>query len=298
MKIRNLLRPAHLLGLTLALSLAGCGGGDVANVDGRAVTRADFEHRLGALPVARQVLNQLIQSALIDEYAAKHGITIPSGAVDVKLAELEGRYPPGQFEAIVHQQGLSIDDIRGILQRQLILQRAVDHDVHVKESDIAAAFAKNHALYDQAEQVRAKHILVADLATAQMIEGKLKAGAKFDDLAKTYSTDPSSKAHGGDLGYFGRHQMVQSFEDAAFSQPIGVPGPPVKSPFGYHIIEVTDRKAAKPATLASAHDQIRKQLMQQQEATLVPGFLQKLQSQAKIRILDPQLQGASANLGG
>ncbi len=81
-------------------------------------------------------------------------------------------------------------------------------------------FDKNHALLDTPEQVHARHILVADLKTANEVEAKLKGGAKFEDLAKQYSTDPSSKEKGGDLGFFGHNQMVKPFEDAAFSAPM------------------------------------------------------------------------------
>jgi len=140
--------------------------------------------------------------------------------------------------------------------------------------------------------VHARHILVADLATAQEVEGKLKAGAKFEALAKQYSKDPSSADKGGDLGFFGRGQMVPPFEAAAFSQKIGVVGPPVKSPFGYHIIEVLEKKPATPATYANSATTVRDQLTQQQEQTQIPAFLQTLRSKATIQITDAALQDA------
>ncbi len=65
----------------------------------------------------------------------------------------------------------------------------------------------------------------------------------------------------------------------------------MKSPFGYHIIQVEERKPGQNATLASAHDQIAQQLRQQQEAPLIPSFLQQLQANAKIDISDPRFAG-------
>jgi foldase protein PrsA len=164
--------------------------------------------------------------------------------------------------------------------------------VHVSDADVKAYIDKNHAALDKPAQVNARHILVADLPTALEVESKLKAGAKFEDMAKQYSTDTSSKDKGGDLGFFGRGQMVPPFEAAAFSQQIGVVGPPVKSPFGYHIIEVLAKKPATTANLANSGATVRDQMTQQQEQAVIPTFLQTLRSKATIQITDAALQDA------
>ena len=88
------------------------------------------------------------------------------------------------------------------------------------------------------EQVWARHILVKDEATAKIVEDRLAKGEDFATVAKELSTDTGSAAKGGDLGWFGKGAMVAEFEAAAFSQKVGVIGPPVKSQFGYHIIQV------------------------------------------------------------
>ncbi len=88
------------------------------------------------------------------------------------------------------------------------------------------------------EQVWARHILVADEATAKTIEDQLAKGADFAALAKQYSTDTGSATKGGDLGWFGKGAMVPEFETAAFSLKVGEISQPVKSQYGYHIIQV------------------------------------------------------------
>ncbi|HHD16442.1 MAG: peptidylprolyl isomerase [Thermoplasmata archaeon] len=90
-----------------------------------------------------------------------------------------------------------------------------------------------------ASQVRASHILVDSEKDAIRIRNRIRAGARFEDLARKHSRCPSGKK-GGDLGYFGRGQMVKPFEDAAFSMKKGDVSEPVKTQFGYHIIKVTD----------------------------------------------------------
>jgi ATP diphosphatase len=199
---------------------------------------------------------------------------------------------PGQFEQILKTQNLTEDDVHRILRQQLIVEKAVSANINISEADIKSYLDKNHATLDTQEQVRARHILVPDLATANKVEDQLKAGAKFEDLAAKYSTDPSSKVKGGELGFFSKGQMVPTFQAAAFSQPLNVVGPPVKSPFGYHIIEVEEKKPAQIATLASAHDKIKTLLTQQQDQQAIPPFLASLRSKASITIDDDKLKDA------
>ncbi len=88
----------------------------------------------------------------------------------------------------------------------------------------------------QSEKVRARHILVDQEYEAKDLLQKLQAGSKFEDLAKTFSKCPS-RNQGGDLGVFTRGRMVQAFEDAAFSLKEGEVSGPVRTQFGYHLIQ-------------------------------------------------------------
>lgn len=91
------------------------------------------------------------------------------------------------------------------------------------------------------KQVHAEHILVKTESEAKVILFDLKRGANFEEIAKEKSTCPSGKK-GGDLGWFGRGQMVKEFEDAAFSTPAGNISGIVKTQFGYHIIKVIETR--------------------------------------------------------
>jgi parvulin-like peptidyl-prolyl isomerase len=90
-------------------------------------------------------------------------------------------------------------------------------------------------------QVRASHILVKDETTAKKLKADIDAGAVFAKVAKKHSMCPS-KEKGGDLGFFGKGQMVREFEDAAFSLGIGAVSAPIKTEFGYHLIVVTAKR--------------------------------------------------------
>ena len=119
-----------------------------------------------------------------------------------------------------------------------------------------------HKVYDEAikqtpneEEVHARHILVATEGEAKDIEAQLKNGADFAKLAKEKSKDPGA-AEGGDLGYFTKEQMVPEFADAAFKLDKGQISDPVKTQFGWHVIQVLDKRT-KPTP---SYDQVKSQL--------------------------------------
>ncbi len=282
-----------LLGITVGgCSSASGASGDVASVNDQKISRADFDAKLEAGPQGKQVLQQLVQGALIDQYAKDNKISISDADVAKQEDDIKAKYPPGQFEQILKSQNLTENDVHNILRQKLVVEKGVGGSLHVSDADITAYLNKNHATLDTAAQVRAKHILVANLPTAQQVEQKLKSGGDFAALAKQYSTDPSSKDKGGELGFFGKGQMVPAFQQAAFSQPIGAVGAPVKSPFGYHIIVVEEKKPAQVATLENSRDKIKALLTQQQETQQIPAFLATLRSKANIQIYDSALKDA------
>lgn len=89
--------------------------------------------------------------------------------------------------------------------------------------------------------VRASHILVKNRNEAVQIKKDIENGGRFEEYAQKYSLCPSGQ-RGGDLGYFGRGQMVKEFEDEAFELPVGEVSEPVLTDFGWHLIKVTDKK--------------------------------------------------------
>ena len=286
---------AALGAAALCTSLAACaGGGNIASVNGQSISRSDFDHKLESNPASRQVLNQMIQQALIEQYARDKKIDISQADIDKKEAETRAKFPPGQFEQIIKNQGLTEQDVQSILREQLVLEKAVAPQVHVSDADIKAYFDKNHAQFDKPEQVKARHILVADLAKANEVLAKLKAGGNWDALAKQYSTDPGSKDKGGELGYFGPGQMTPQFQNAAFKAKVGQIVGPIKSPFGYHIIQVEDKKPALRATLASTQQQIHDTLAQQQEQGLYGPLIAQLRSAAKVDVYDDRFKELAA----
>jgi peptidyl-prolyl cis-trans isomerase D len=140
----------------------------------------------------------------------------------------------------------------------------------VTDADVAAEYSKNLATYKKGEEVTVRHILykadgtpaadAAARAKADSAVKRLKGGADFAALAKAESEDPGSKASGGELGAVSRGRMVQEFEDAAFGAAQGDIVGPVKSPFGFHVIQVTGRSAERVQPLFEVSSSIRARL--------------------------------------
>ncbi len=124
--------------------------------------------------------------------------------------------------------GISEETLRSVYAARLLRDKLVDE------------IAKDTPHTE--EQVWARHILVETETEARVAYNLLNNGADFAQMARQSSADTGSGAIGGDLGWFGRGAMVAEFEEAAFSQEIGVIGEPVQSQFGYHIIQVIDRQ--------------------------------------------------------
>lgn len=286
---------AGLAGLLMGALLTACsGGGAVATVNGEPISRATFDARLESSPMGKTVLQQLVQETLIEQYAKNNNIAVTPAEIDARETVIKANFPNGSWDEMLKARGLTEADVKSALREQLILDKALAKDVHVTDAQIQDYFNKNHASFDKPETVTARHILVPNLTLANQVEADLKAGQNFADLAKKYSTDPGTKDKGGELGSFRRGQMVPAFDKWAFSAPIGVTSPPIKSPFGYHIIQVESRTPGQRATLASVRPQIIETLSEQQQAPLSQPFLQGLQEKATIVVNDPQFAGLFA----
>ena len=204
------------------------------------------------------VLDNMISQVLVEQYAAEAGITVADSEVQQTIEQQFGftgdvavPTPPASdavtttnsaspmtrsdFEAafasfldtLKTQTGLSESQYRHVLWGELLQDK-------VRQQIIADVPAT-------APQVHARHILVETEEEAQQVYQRLVDGEDFAAVAEEVSTDSASAKDGGDLGWFGRGQMVAEFEDVAFSAPIGEIHEPVKSQFGYHIIQVLER---------------------------------------------------------
>jgi foldase protein PrsA len=153
------------------------------------------------------------------------------------------------------------------------------------EAQMQAYFKANKATFDQAATRTVRHVLVKTKALALTVQGLLAADnttANGTKVAKKYSIDTGTKSSGGSLGAIKRGQMAKPFENAAFSLKIDTVSAPVKSQYGWHVLEVTKITVAKASTYAGSKASIKSTLTSQMQQKAWSAWLAKAQKAAKI----------------
>ena len=133
----------------------------------------------------------------------------------------------------------------------------------VTDEAVKARYDQEYAGKTGEVEVHARHILVGDEATAKKIIAELKKGADFAALSKQYSKDPGAAQQGGDLGFFKKTDMVPEFSAVAFSLKDGEVSPqPVKTQFGWHVIQVTEHRTSQPPSFDQEKEELRQHMVQ------------------------------------
>ncbi|SOC16772.1 foldase protein PrsA [Ureibacillus xyleni] len=192
--------------------------------------------------------NALLEQVVIEQIL-ENNYKVSEDEVKEQFESVKSQYGD-QFETVLAANGLSEEAFKQNIRFSLLQEKATK-DVEVTDEEIKA-------YYDQAKyELNARHILVADEETARSVYEKLKAGGDFAKLAKEYSTDGSAQS-GGDLGWFTVGAMVPEFNDAAYALELNEISEPVQSEFGFHIIQVTDKREVKDyGTLEEKKDEIK-----------------------------------------
>ncbi|MFJ7738606.1 peptidylprolyl isomerase [Lysinibacillus sp. NPDC097287] len=195
------------------------------------------------------------------------------------------------FAQALAASGLTEDSFKESL-RVTILQDKALKDQAIKEEDV-----KKH--YEQMKtELNGRHILVEDEATAKEVIEKIKGGASFGDVAKEYSSDTGSVDKGGELGWFSVGAMVDEFNDAAYELELNTLSEPVQSSFGYHVIEITDKRDVKDVgTFEEEEDAIRQSMIGRLTATgedkvLLRDIIAKMAKEAEFKTSDKDLKPA------
>ena len=223
----------------------------LAKVAGREITEAEFHAYLQGIPREQQAyaahpdFRKQCEEQLIAVYAfAKYG-------EEEKIDETE------EFKNVM-------ENARKDILAQMAM-RKLFATVNVTDDEIKEYYEANKSKYSKGASVHAKHILVDNEEKCTELLNAITSGEKvFEDVAKESSTCPSG-ANGGDLGEFGRGQMVKEFEDAAFAAEVGHVVGPVKTQFGAHLIKVEKKQDSSKAAFDEVRAQIYQQLMAEKQ---------------------------------
>ncbi|OOZ90618.1 peptidylprolyl isomerase PrsA [Bacillus cereus] len=274
------MRGKHIFIITALISilmLAACGQKDssatVATATDSTITKSDFEKQLKDRYGKDMLYEMMAQDVITKKY------TVSDDDVEKEVQKVKNQYGD-QFTAVLENNRLKDEaDFKKQIKFKLAMNEAIKKSV--TEKDVKAHYKP---------EIKASHILVSDENEAKEIKKKLDTGASFEELAKQESQDLLSKEKGGDLGYFNSGKMAPEFETAAYKLKVGQISNPVKSPNGYHIIKLTDKKELKPYD--EVKDSIRKNLEEERIAdpTFNHKLLQKELKKANIKINDSELE--------
>ncbi|WP_214658784.1 peptidylprolyl isomerase [Candidatus Formimonas warabiya] len=249
-----------ILGMVVALGSA-CSNEVVARVDGDPVTKEELYDSL-VKQNGQEVLDSLIADKIREKEVQKNKVSVTDKEIEEEVQKLTDQYGGQEaFNQTLAMYGLSLDDVKKDVKSSMEVKKLLEPQISISEEEINNYFTENKAQFAQQEQVQVRHILVESEDTAKEVKAKLAAGGDFAELAKKYSIDTSNKDQGGELGFISRGQMVAEFEEAAFSLGVGKISDPVKTEYGYHIIQVENRKEAQDGKLADHKDEIKDTLL-------------------------------------
>ncbi len=306
--------------LTLALFFVSCNNGKSENgttaikVNGQQISEKEFESLLQRelkgvkaqfqqfgkpfdekseegknviASIKKRLSEDIVERLMILDAAEKADIQIADAEVEEQLSHVKGRFGDEGFENFKKDMGVDDEYIKNDLSKQMLIAKYVESlfkDIKIEDGAIEEHFRENIDKYNQPEMVRASHILLKTEKEAKEIRKKVKAGEDFSELAFNNSIDPSAKQNRGDLNYFPRGVMDKTFEEAAFSMPVGSVSEPVKTRFGYHIIKVIDKKAPQKATLENSRDKIIASLSEEKRKEIIGTKIAELRKTADIEV--------------
>ena len=287
----------------------------LARVNGEAVKKADLDRLIKNMELSanqpipadrrdeilRRALDQLVTYTVLSQETKARKVTVTEAEIDSNLKQMQSQFPnQAEFTKALAARGMTLERLRADARVDLSINRMVEAEVASTPAPTDAQarefYDKNPDKFKQEEAIRASHILIpadekADDATkkkaraeADGVLKELQSGGDFAELAKKHSKD-SSAAQGGDLNFFPRGQMVPAFDQAAWALKPGQISDVVTTPFGYHIIKVTDHRAASTVPFDQVSARIKEYLAQQQKQERAQAFIESLKQKAKIEVL-------------
>jgi peptidyl-prolyl cis-trans isomerase C len=287
----------------------------VARVNGEDVKKTELDMAIKSLEdrarsavppeqrdtVYRQVLDRIVGFHLLVQEAKARKVVAPPWEVDSQLDQIKKQFPSEDaFKQMLQARGVTLEQLRAdtaqTIAVNLMLKTELEPKILVSEADSKKFYDENRPRFRQEDSVHASHILIrtgeqADAAAkakaktqADDLLAQIKKGANFADLAKKFSQDPGSATNGGDLGFFSKGQMVPAFEQAAFGLKPGQTSGVVETPFGYHIIHVSETKAGRDLGYDEVKAQIDDYLKQQLRDRKSQEFVDQLKAKGKVQI--------------
>ena len=277
------------------------------------------------LMLKERVINELVIKKLIDQEVSKRKIKISKDDMDKQLKTIIDKVGSKEkFNALLKENGVTTAQFRKDLADEVKMQKLVDSlaVISISDKDALKFYNDNQDKFKNPDRVRASHILVSanpeelKAKIAETPEGKKLSAAELDasvekamaekkaqaeklltevkknksefaKIARENSDDPSSAKQGGDLGFFAKEEMVEPFSKVAFTLKPNAISEVIQTPYGYHIILVTDRQKAGVEPFEKVKTEIKEFLTNQEKVKVLQQFVDTLKNNAKIEYNDP-----------
>lgn len=257
---------------------------EIVRVNGVPIRESELVERL-LKHYGQQTVDEMVDEMLLREAAKDRKIKADDGEVDRRLARLQSNFGSRElFLSQLEQAGSSVSKVKEQLADEIVRERLVASaaSLSVSDAEVKKAFEEHKDKFGRPEAVHLRHILVGSEKEASDIVEKVKAGADFTALAREKSLAASGKAAGGDYGFIGRGMLPPEIDEIAFAMKTGeiriVPGPR-----GAHVLQVLDKRPAKPAAYAEVKDDLRELLLSEKIKKAAPQYLQDLRRKADIK---------------
>ncbi len=312
---RSLMLAAAALAV-LTVVAAGCGDTDevptdaVAVVDGTPIAKSTLDELLtrtkktyaaqkrqfpkAGTPEYQSLQTQavafLVQRAEYAREADKLGVKVTDAQIQKKVDDVKKQYFGGnqkKFEAGLKAQSYTLAALRDDARAQLVsegIYKDITGNAKISDAEAQQYYDQNIDRYKVAESRVVRHILVKTKDEAEKIRSEIQNGADFATLAKEKSLDPGSKDQGGKLTV-SKGQTVAPFDKAAFSLDTNQLSGPVKTQYGYHLIQpLTDVKQGRVTPFTEVRAQIKSQLLQQKKGDAVSQWVAKVEKEYKGKV--------------
>lgn len=263
--------------------------------------------------VFQEVTDSLIANVLLTDAAETSTLAVSDAELNEEIDNIKASAPEGQsLEDALAANGIDYDEWTEDLRKQMLVGKFVEAktaDIAEASDEEVVAFYQENIERFKTEEPAGEAAKAEAKAQLEKIKADIVAGtATFEDMAKEYSSCPSG-AKGGDLGSFGRGQMVPEFETAAFAQDVGVVGDIVETQFGYHIIKVTERSddsvsashilitpepSIRTQPLEEVQEQLKGYLSGQKKQEALVAYVGELREGAEVVLHEQDLDAGSA----
>jgi len=239
-----------------------------------------------------RTLNVLIRETLFRQEAGKYGIKVSRKELDEALRHVRGDYQEDSFQRYLEIEDIHPRELEKSLKTNILVKSLIARVVDSRVTEQSVNGEEMQAYYDQhlgefkkKEQVRALHIMVETEEEAREILKKIRSGRReFSELAREHSRGPEAPT-GGDLGYFEKGQMPQEF-DSVFDLKINQVSEVIRTPFGFHIFKVKDKRPERKMSFEESRNIILKKKNRQYQERIFHQWLQEVKSHASIQIND------------